>query len=87
MYSNGLKRVLDCALSLPVLIVGAIPMGLVAAAIKLDSPGPVLFRQERLGKDGKASFKPGSAGSFTIRTYVKDGTGKTVKKDFSLTAV
>ena len=25
MYRNGLKRVLDCALSLPVLIVGAIP--------------------------------------------------------------
>lgn len=41
----------------------------------------------RLGKDGKANFKPGSAGEFTIRTYVKDELGNTTKKDFSLTAV
>ena len=53
MYRNGLKRAIDCAISLPVLIIGAIPMGLVAAAIKLDSPGPVLFRQQRIGRDGK----------------------------------
>ena len=50
-YKNGLKRVIDCAISLPVLIVGAIPMALVAAAIKIDSPGPVLFRQERIGRN------------------------------------
>ena len=53
MYRNGVKRALDCAISLPVLAVGAIPMGLVALAIKLDSPGPVLFKQQRIGKDGK----------------------------------
>lgn len=53
MYRNGLKRVLDCAIAAPVLAVGAIPMAAVAAAIKLDSPGPVLFRQKRIGKDGK----------------------------------
>ena len=53
MYQNGVKRVLDCAISLPALAVGAIPMGLVALAIKLDSPGPVLFKQDRIGKDGK----------------------------------
>lgn len=53
MYRNGVKRALDCAISLPVLLVGAIPMGLVALAVKLDSPGPVLFRQERIGKDGR----------------------------------
>jgi lipopolysaccharide/colanic/teichoic acid biosynthesis glycosyltransferase len=53
MYKNGVKRVLDCVIAAPVLIVGAIPMGLIALAIKLDSPGPVLFRQERIGKDGK----------------------------------
>ena len=53
IYKNGLKRVLDCAIAAPVLLVGAIPMGLIALAVKLDSPGPVLFRQERIGKDGK----------------------------------
>ena len=53
MYKNGIKRALDCVIAAPVLLVGAIPMGLVAAAIKLDSPGPVLFKQDRIGKDGK----------------------------------
>ena len=79
MYRNGLKRVLDCALSLPVLIVGAIPMGLVAAAIKLDSPGPVLFRQERLGKDGKVfeilKFRSMTVGAEHTGSGVYSGKG------------
>ncbi len=53
MYKNFLKRVIDCLLALIVLIIGAIPMLLVAVWVKLDSPGPVLFKQDRLGKDGK----------------------------------
>lgn len=53
MYRNGVKRVIDCVISFFVLIVGAIPMLIVALLIKLDSPGPVLFKQERIGKDGK----------------------------------
>lgn len=44
---------IDCVISLLVLIIGAIPMLFVAIFIKLDSPGPVLFKQERIGKDGK----------------------------------
>lgn len=53
MYKNGLKRVIDCTISGIVLIVGAIPMLLVAFLIKLDSPGPILFKQERIGRNGK----------------------------------
>ena len=53
IYKNGLKRVLDCVIAVPVLAVAAIPMGLIALAVKLDSTGPVLFRQQRLGKDGR----------------------------------
>lgn len=53
LYRDGVKRAIDCAISLPVLVVGAVPMGLVALAIKLESPGPVLFKQKRIGKDGK----------------------------------
>ncbi|MGI6018945.1 MAG: sugar transferase [Marvinbryantia sp.] len=53
MYKNGLKRVIDCIISGIVLIVGAIPMLLVALLIKLDSPGPILFKQERIGRNGK----------------------------------
>lgn len=53
MYAKFVKRLIDCAIALAVLIVGGIPMLLVALLVKLDSPGPVLFRQKRLGKDGK----------------------------------
>ena len=52
-YRDYTKRILDCIFAVFVLLVGAIPMGLVALLIKLDSPGPIFFRQERIGKDGK----------------------------------
>lgn len=53
MYKNGIKRALDCILALLVLIVGGIPMLIVALLIRVESPGPALFRQKRIGKDGK----------------------------------
>ena len=53
IYKNGLKRVIDCAIAVPALLVAAIPMALIAIAVKLDSPGPVIFRQQRLGRDGR----------------------------------
>lgn len=53
MYKNGIKRVIDCLISLLVLVIGAIPMMIVALFIKIDSPGPVIFRQQRIGKNGK----------------------------------
>ena len=47
------KRAVDIVLSIFALVV-AFPILLIAAvAIKLDSPGPVIFRQRRCGKDGK----------------------------------
>lgn len=52
-YRDYAKRFLDVLIALPVLVIAAIPMAIVALAIRLDSPGPVIFRQERLGKDGK----------------------------------
>lgn len=53
MYRNGVKRALDILLSLVVLTIGAVPMLIVALLIRLESPGPAIFRQERIGKDGK----------------------------------
>lgn len=52
-YRDHVKRVIDLVIAVPVLVVAAIPMAVVALAVKLDSPGPVLFKQDRLGKDGK----------------------------------
>lgn len=48
-----LKRTFDIGISVLLLILGAPLWGLIALLIKLDSPGPVLFSQERVGKDAK----------------------------------
>lgn len=47
------KRTLDIAASLLAMAVCLIPMLVIAVLIKLDSDGPALFKQERLGMDGK----------------------------------
>jgi exopolysaccharide biosynthesis polyprenyl glycosylphosphotransferase len=50
---NGMvKRGLDIAVALVVLTIFAIPMAVFAIRIKRDSEGPVIFRQERIGRDG-----------------------------------
>ena len=47
------KRAFDLAAGLLVLVVTAIPMGVIAVLIRLDSPGPVFYRQERVTTGGK----------------------------------
>lgn len=47
------KRITDIALAFSALLVAAVPMTLIAVAIKLTSAGPVLFRQKRYGMDGR----------------------------------
>jgi lipopolysaccharide/colanic/teichoic acid biosynthesis glycosyltransferase len=47
------KRVLDLALACSLLLALAPLLLLLALVIALDSPGPVLFRQARVGKDGR----------------------------------
>lgn len=48
-----LKRTMDVLGSLVALLLLAPLLLLVAIAIKLDSPGPVIFRQRRVGLDGR----------------------------------
>ena len=53
MYSKVLKRFIDIVLSL-VLLLLLWPILLISAiAIKIDSKGPVIFKQKRLGLNGK----------------------------------
>lgn len=53
--ANGtMKRILDVTVAMMALVVFAIPMIIIAIWIKLDSPGPALFRQTRMGLD----FRP-----------------------------
>lgn len=48
-----LKQAFDLTVGVCVLIVTAIPMAVIAVMIKLDSPGPVFYRQERVTTYGK----------------------------------
>ena len=49
MYRHLGKRFTDCLLSGIGILLLAVPMLILAVVIKLDSPGPVLFRQKRVG--------------------------------------
>ena len=61
-----MKRLFDILLSLLAIIVTAPVMALAAVLIRLDSAGGIIFRQERVGKDGKL-FK-----IYKFRTMVED---------------
>jgi len=53
MYRHFLKRFIDLLLSFLALVILSPVFLIIAIAIKLDSKGPVLFKQERIGKGGK----------------------------------
>ena len=58
MYQRCVKRIFDIVLSLVGLVVLAIPMLVFALIVKLDSPGPVLFWQKRVGIHKKTFMMP-----------------------------
>jgi len=74
-----IKRQIDFWGSLIGLVILAIPFIIISIIIKLDSKGPIFFRQERAGKDGKA-FK-----IYKFRTMIeraeKMGLGYNVAKN------
>ncbi|PYR24277.1 MAG: undecaprenyl-phosphate glucose phosphotransferase [Acidobacteria bacterium] len=52
-FNSVVKRAIDIAISSAALLVLALPFCLIAALVKLTSRGPVFYRQERMGLDGK----------------------------------
>ncbi len=58
MYRHIIKRLIDFVLSFVGLILLAIPMLIFALIVKLDSPGPVLFWQKRVGIQKKTFMMP-----------------------------
>lgn len=60
------KRIFDIILSLTLIILTAPFIVLIAIAIRLDSPGPIIFRQTRVGENGRL-FQ-----MLKFRTMVKD---------------
>lgn len=53
MYRHFLKRFFDILMSLILLILLAPILLIAAIAVKVDSKGPAIFKQERLGRDGR----------------------------------
>lgn len=54
--SEALKRIEDVVFSFLILCILLFPMLTIAAAVKLTSPGPAVFKQRRYGLDGKEIF-------------------------------
>ena len=75
---RGIKRGLDLVLSCTALVVLAPLLCLIAAAIRLDSNGPMLFRQRRLGHYGR----PFTILKFRTMSVEEDGPDiKQVRRD------
>lgn len=64
-----LKRTFDLAAAVAVLILMAPAMVVIALAVTMSSPGPILFRQRRTGKDGRIFHIL----KFRTMTVVEDG--------------
>ncbi len=52
-WEEAAKRALDITVSLLILLLGAPVWLLISLLLKLDSPGPALYLQERVGKNGR----------------------------------
>ncbi|WP_445166918.1 sugar transferase [Mycolicibacterium sp. Dal123E01] len=68
------KRVIDITAATLALLVASPAMVLVAVAIRLDTRGPVFFRQERMGRSGKPfrifKFRSMTADAWQLRSTV-----------------
>lgn len=84
-FSLVLKRMMDLFGGLILLVVLAIPMAVIAVMIKLDSNGPVFYRQERITAYGK-HFKIHKFRTM-VRNADKIGTVVTVGNDSRITRV
>lgn len=56
MYKNCIKRILDFILSLAGLIILSPVFLILCIWIKIDSEGPILFKQKRIGKNKKTFY-------------------------------
>jgi lipopolysaccharide/colanic/teichoic acid biosynthesis glycosyltransferase len=78
------KRLCDLTVSLPALVVLSPALALIALVVRFDSPGPALFVQERLGRNGRV-FR-----AYKFRTMFhrpRTGCGEVIGKTDEVTAV
>ena len=67
---HALKRVMDVIAALAALLVLSPVLLALAVIVRLDSPGPIFFRQDRIGKDGQVF------GMFKFRSMVVDAEAR-----------
>jgi putative colanic acid biosynthesis UDP-glucose lipid carrier transferase len=79
-----LKRTVDVIGSSLALLLLALPMAVIAACIRLDSPGPVIFRQRRYGLDGR-EFEIYKFRTMTVAASAKSEFVQASRKDARVT--
>lgn len=79
------KKVFDLFVSLILLVILSIPMCIIAVAIKIDSKGPVFYRQERITTYGKR-FKIHKFRTMVVNAD-KIGTAVTIENDNRITKI
>lgn len=82
-YYNFSKRLLDIFLSLSFFLISLIFWPLIALLIKLDSKGPVFFKQKRLGMKGKVFYIK----KFRSMTTIDNNFSPTEKEDKRITKI
>ncbi len=87
MYKHLLKRLIDIVLSFCAIIVLAFPMAIISIIVKIDSKGPALFKQKRVGKDKKLftilKIPINACGSSARYSYASAGKRRRYVKRFS----
>ncbi|HEX8382198.1 MAG TPA: sugar transferase [Sphingomonas sp.] len=86
LRNRVIKRMLDLALSVPVIVLLTPIFLVVAIAIKLDSRGPVLFRQRRMGR-GNRLFDVYKFRSMRVELADSDGARSASRGDDRITRV
>lgn len=85
-FNNTLKRMVDIFGALVALIIFAIPMAIVACIVKLTSPGPLIFKQTRVGLHNK-EFQMYKFRSMQVQNEKEEKKAWTTKNDPRVTPI
>lgn len=86
LRSRAAKRVVDLAITIPAIVALSPLLFVVAVLIKLETPGPVFFKQQRMGR-GNRLFNVVKFRSMRIDQCDSDGRESTAKGDARITSV
>ncbi len=85
-FNMGIKRIMDIVLSLICIVLFSPVMGFTALLIKISSPGPLIFTQERVGLHNRP-FKMYKFRSMAVQTASEEKKGWTTRNDPRVTPV